>query len=227
MRRDRSALLEHQGLHALLLALLLLAARALAQRVGFPAGELLGLSSATWFVLCLAVPIVHQVYVAVCWRAELHLQLLTRVLGAPRGFDIYKRGFAVLFLSRFVTLIALAAATHDTLPGPRALHGLAAALVAAPGVYTIYSVRHYFGFERAVGVDHFDESYAARPFVREGVFRYLSNAMYTTGFLMFWAVALAFGSSLGLIVAGYAHAYIWVHYLCTERPDMRRIYGGG
>ena len=23
----------------------------------------------------------------------------------------------------------------------------------------------------------------------------------------------------------HSHAYIWVHYFCTERPDMRLIYG--
>ena len=27
-----------------------------------------------------------------------------------------------------------------------------------------------------------------------------------------------------LVVAFFSHAYIWVHYLCTERPDMRLIY---
>ena len=28
-----------------------------------------------------------------------------------------------------------------------------------------------------------------------------------------------------LVVAAFQHAYIWVHMLCTEGPDMRRMYG--
>ena len=28
-----------------------------------------------------------------------------------------------------------------------------------------------------------------------------------------------------LAVAAFAHLYIWVHYHCTEKADMRRIYG--
>ena len=30
---------------------------------------------------------------------------------------------------------------------------------------------------------------------------------------------------VALAVALFQHAYIWVHYYCTEKPDMRRIYG--
>ena len=30
---------------------------------------------------------------------------------------------------------------------------------------------------------------------------------------------------LGLVAALFQHAYIWVHYVCTEQPDMARLYG--
>jgi len=33
-----------------------------------------------------------------------------------------------------------------------------------------------------------------------------------------WATA-------ALVLAAFCHAYIWVHYFCTEKPDMKRIYG--
>lgn len=48
--------------------------------------------------------------------------------------------------------------------------------------------------------------------------------MYVFGFLMAWIPGLWFGSAAGLVVALFSHAYIWVHYIATERPDMRRIY---
>ena len=49
--------------------------------------------------------------------------------------------------------------------------------------------------------------------------------MYVFGFAILWVPALLFQSVAALIVAAFSHAYIWVHYYCTERPDMRRIYG--
>jgi protein-S-isoprenylcysteine O-methyltransferase Ste14 len=65
------------------------------------------------------------------------------------------------------------------------------------------------------------------PLVREGAFKYSSNAMYTYVFLVFWAIAFFTGSTAALATALFQHAYIWVHYYCTEEPDMRVIYGQG
>ena len=49
--------------------------------------------------------------------------------------------------------------------------------------------------------------------------------MYTFAFFAFWAIALLAGSIAALAVALFQHAYIWVHWYCTEEPDMRVIYG--
>ncbi len=94
-----------------------------------------------------------------------------------------------------------------------------------PAIYTLYSVVRYFGITRACGIDHFDPSYPDLPMVRDGIFRFTSNAMYTFAFLLLWAIAVAAASWATLVVAMFSHAYIWVHYFCTERPDMRLIYG--
>ena len=29
---------------------------------------------------------------------------------------------------------------------------------------------------------------------------------------------------IALLSAAFSHLYLWVQYLCTELPDMRRIY---
>ena len=55
----------------------------------------------------MAAAVGHQVFVAVCWRLELHLGLLRRRLGAS-GLRLYAAGFAVWFALRFFTLISLA-----------------------------------------------------------------------------------------------------------------------
>ncbi|MGB6364439.1 MAG: methyltransferase, partial [Thermoanaerobaculia bacterium] len=95
----------------------------------------------------------------------------------------------------------------------------------APAIYLFYSVKRYFGFERAFGIDHFDASYRTRPFVRKGIFRFTSNGMYIFGFFILWVPGLWFASVAALCVALFNHLYIWVHYFSTELPDIRRIYG--
>jgi hypothetical protein len=49
--------------------------------------------------------------------------------------------------------------------------------------------------------------------------------MYKFGFLILWAIALAFLSKAALLVAAFSHAYIWVHFYFTELPDIHKIFG--
>ena len=87
-----------------------------------------------------------------------------------------------------------------------------------------YSVLKYFTLERAFGIDHFDKNYND-PFVKKGIFRYTNNGMYIYGLMIFYLPGLLFLSKPALVVALFNHIYIWVHYFCTERPDMKLIYG--
>ena len=47
--------------------------------------------------------------------------------------------------------------------------------------------------------------------------------MYVFGFLLLWIPALAGRSYAALATALFSHAYIWVHWYCTEKPDLRRM----
>ena len=127
--------------------------------------------------------------------------------------------------ARAVTLTALAFVDRGSLPLSVASRWTIALLLAAPALYTTYSVVRYFGFQRAAGADHFDPRFRQLPLVRDGIYRYVSNSMYAFAFLFFWIIALVAASRQALIVAAFSHAYIWVHFFCTERPDMRVIYG--
>ena len=89
----------------------------------------------------------------------------------------------------------------------------------------LISVKRYFGFKRAFGVDHFDPSYRSVPFVKKGIFRFTGNGMYTFGFFLLWIPGLWYASISALCVALFNHLYIWVHYYSTELPDIKRIYG--
>jgi len=100
-----------------------------------------------------------------------------------------------------------------------------AVIITIPALYLLYSVICYFSFKRASGIDHFDESYRSRGLVREGIFRFTRNGMYTFAFLFLWIPALWYASIAALCVALFNHMYIWVHYFTVELPDMKRIYG--
>jgi hypothetical protein len=43
-------------------------------------------------------------------------------------------------------------------------------------------------------------------------------------FLALWIPGLALRSTAALALALLRHAYIWVHYYCTEKPDLDVIY---
>jgi len=60
--------------------------------------------------------------------------------------------------------------------------------------------------------------------VTQAAFRYSGNAMYTFAFMILWAIALWTQSRAALALALFQHAYIWVHFYCTEAPDLEVLY---
>ena len=170
------SLYTRQILHFVLLAALLAGVWILAQD-GILTGQLWGLPTIVWLAIAIATPIVHQVYVWLIWRTELTSHWTSRRFG-ERGFFYYAVGFTILFVGRLLTVIAVAVSNRGTLAiSPGAAYTLASVLFI-PALYLFYSVHKHFGFERAYGIDHFDDSYQALSFVRQGIFRFTSNAMY-------------------------------------------------
>jgi hypothetical protein len=213
-----------QGLHYILLAGLLAGVVALAND-GVLTGQFLGISTLAWLIIAIADPIIHQIYVWFVWRAELHFGLISKWFGKQAGFRYYTIGFSILFVSRLLTIIALAIANRNSLTLNPVIAWVLALVAFVPAIYLFYSVRHYFGMERAYGIDHFDESYRSMPFVKKGIFRFTDNAMYLFGFLILWIPGLILFSKAALLAALFNHLYIWVHYYCTELPDIHYIYG--
>ena len=215
---------ENQGLHALLLAALLGGAYFLAGIEGFRSGSLWGIGTPFWFWLAIWLAVAHQLYVWFCWRMQLHARLLTRWFGG-RAFEVYAVVFALIGISRVLAVFAVAISNRDTLHVDLVAVRLLAVIVLIPAIYLFYSVRRYFTFRRAFGIDHFDPSARTLPLVRDGIFRFTANGMYLFGFFLLWFAGLWWVSLAGLGAALFNHLYIWVHYYATERPDMRRIYG--
>lgn len=220
-------LLKHQFWHFLTLSVLLMAIYFYANN--YPdllVGEYLGVSTYKWFLWAILIPIIHQLYVLICWRVELFYTGMTKVFGES-GFTLYKIGFALLFVSRLLTIIILAIASAETLHVNATGAYVAAFILFIPAVYLFYSVKKYFGIDRAFGIDHFQpEKLKNEPFVKKGIFKYTSNGMYIYGFLLLWIPGLLLLSKAALIAALFNHLYIWTHYYFTELPDIKIIYRG-
>ena len=209
------ALWTGQPLHFACLALLLV--------LVWAAWRFMGQPSPLTFWIAVAFPILHPIFVWLTWRLELRSSATSRAL----GFRFYLVCFFALFLGRFVSLVALAWLDRGSLGLPVLAQTILTALLMIPGVYAGYSVQRYFGMVRAAGADHFDSRYRAMPRVKEGIFRWTKNGMYAYAFLLFWAIATGFDSAAALAVAAFSHAYIWVHFVATEKPDMDFLYGEG
>ena len=181
----------------------------------------LGEPSPTAFWIAVAFPIVHQVFVWMAWRLELRSSATSRAV----GFRGYVALFFVLFGGRFVSLVVLAWMDRGSLNLDVLLRATLTTILAMLGIYAMYSVKRYFGMERAAGADHFDQRFRDMPLVKKGIFRFTSNGMYIYAFLLFWAIAVGFNSAAAVAVAAFSHAYIWVHFYATEKPDMNYLYG--
>ena len=213
-----------QKTHLILLLVLVVGIYFLLRIPGTTNGELYGISTLIWIWIAILIPIIHQVYVWLVWRLELHQQFFSKRL-RKQTFPLYLIIFFTLFFGRFISILLVAEANKGSLGIPEMWGNTLGSLLLIPVVYLIWSVAKYFGFQRAAGKDHFDKKYRNKPLVKKGLFKYTRNGMYIFGFLALWAVAFFYLSKAALIVALFNHLYIWVHYYCTELPDMKIIYG--
>ena len=213
-----------QFLHVVSLLLLIIGLFIAGFLPGFTKGQLWGIDTVTWLYCLVIITVFHQTYVWFCWRTELHLGLLRKWFGRS-AFTLYATLFFVFIIFRPICITLLAISNKNSIAIHSPLNVIAAALLAAPALYLIYSVERYFGFKRASGIDHFDSAYAKKGFVKKGIFRFTNNGMYTFGFFILWIPGVFFSSLTAIIAALFSHAYIWVHYFCTEKPDMDFIYG--
>ena len=180
----------------------------------------IGISALGWFMIAMSVPIIHQAYVWICWRSELCWQSISKTI----GFKAYAIIFFILGLSRF-SAIVLCFVDYGSLYKPGILAWVISIIFFIPGIYTMYSVKKYFGFLRAAGADHFDPKYRDMPFEKRGIFKWSPNAMYVFAIGIPFAFAVATGSQSMFVVATYTYISVWLHYFCTEREDFKIIYG--
>jgi len=108
-------ILKHQLWHFLLLLILLASIYFYVDKnPTLLQGEFLNIKTSTWFLLAIISPVIHQIYVLICWRLELFYKSISNLFG-ENGFKIFKIGFAILIFSRLLTITFLAISSSDTL----------------------------------------------------------------------------------------------------------------
>ena len=179
----------------------------------------LGLNSYQWLITYIWIHIFHMAYVWICWRSELLWKSISNLI----GFKSYLFGFFVLILSRLFFLI-IPFLDYGSLYTPNLISYLVSTILFIPIIYTFYSVKKFFGFKRAAGIDHFDESYKNIPFEKRGIFKWFSNSMYMFGLLLPFTIAILSGSQIVFIVGIYTYIGGWLHFFATEKPNIKYIY---
>ncbi|MFW6023001.1 MAG: methyltransferase [Halanaerobiaceae bacterium] len=194
--------------------------------VKFPlgTGKWLGLEVGTWFWLSILTAVVHQIIVWLVFRLQLGWAFLSKIFGS-RDLIIWGIIFFPFLISRPFFVLGLAKTSDNTLIFNDLFSSVLALILIIPAVYTLWSVFKYFGLVRALGGDHFRVKYRKMGLVKRGAFKYTDNAMYKFAFFILWSIALFYNSLPALIVAIFQHLAIWVHYYCTEKPDMELVYG--
>lgn len=186
-------------------------------------GDLLGKADSFWFWLAVGLVVVQQLSGWIVFRGQLGWAFLSRWFGKA-DMLVWGIVFLPLLVARPLLLLALGLADRGSLALPCTISLPLGLILLVPSSYALASVVRYFGFARALGGDHSRSRYRRMALVKEGAYRWTDNAMYTLVFLALWSIALLTRSQSAFALALFQHAYVWVHYHCTEKPDMELMY---
>jgi len=216
---------EKQDWHFVLMALLVVSVNAVMDRFPFYfLGESWGLHAGTWLWIGIIAAILHQLYVMLIWRTQLETRWLT--VNLPRiGYIAYYIDYTMMLVARLGAIILTATANREILIIPETARWVTVLALVVPCIWLLYSIARHYSFKRLAGADHFEPGYRDRSWTRKGIFRFVPNAVYVFGPLAFYIPGILMASPASLLLALFNHIYVWIHYYCTELPDLRRIYG--
>ncbi len=218
---------EKQDWHFVLLALLAVSVNAIMEF--FPAyfsGQFWGLHAKTWLWIGVISAILHQLYAMIIWRTQLETGWLSTTL-PPLGYIAYYIDYTMLLTARLSAIALTAVANRDVLVIPEAARWITVLTLAIPVSWLLHSILKYYGFKRLAGADRFETAYRDQSWTRKGIFRIVPKAIYVFGPLVFYIPGFLLASPASLLLALFNHFYLWIHYYCTELPDLKRIYGSG
>jgi protein-S-isoprenylcysteine O-methyltransferase Ste14 len=165
----------------------------------------------------------YVVFVGVALRRQERHEIYTRRHGVEGGFRRFRRVASIIMTNDVAAFVLLCLVTHGTLE----LDVSGALLIVVGGVLMIVGITVKLWAAATLGAkayywyNFFD---AGESRVRlAGPYRFLSNPMYTLGYLQAYGFALITESLPGLLAAGFSQAAILAFYFAVERPHFRRL----
>jgi hypothetical protein len=142
-----------------------------------------------------------------------------------RAFYVWKLFFVPLLVLRFVLVFIVGISNMGSFAGlDTTLGWITTLILVIPASHTLYSLYKYLTLDRAFGLDHFNPEIGKQGLVRDGMYKYTSNAIYIFIGLTLFIPTLIFASYGAFISGIFNYLSLWLIYFTLELPDIKRIY---
>lgn len=179
-----------------------------------------------WLVVAYAVAsrLAYVLWVGHALRQQDLHQALTRVDGVAAGFQRFRHRATRLMRSDALGIILVCIVTRDTLTLgiPTAMRLSIAAVLIVIGLGTKIWAARTLGDDAYYWHNFFAPGMHVAP-NPPGPYRFISNPMYTVGYVHAYGLALALASWPGLAISLFDQAAILIFHQLVEKPHYRRL----
>jgi protein-S-isoprenylcysteine O-methyltransferase Ste14 len=167
----------------------------------------------------------YVLFVGGVLRREDRDGVYTRRFGRAEAFRRFRRTAAIIMNHDAFALVLLSVVTRNTwrLPVSPTVSIAIGGVLVVIGLGTKLWAARTLGSNAYYWHNFFDPEAAIGP-VSSGPYRFVSNPMYTVGYLQTYGLALIFRSFPGLIAAGFSQAAILTFYFVIEKPHFQRLH---
>ena len=164
-------------------------------------------------------------FIGITLRREDRDSRYTRAFGPADAFRRFRRTAAFVMNNDAVAFILLCVITPNTLalPVSATISFIVGAALVVVGLGTKLWAARTLGSSAYYWHNFFDPANSRGP-VATGPYRWVSNPMYTIGYLPTYGFALLTRSLPGMIAAVFAQATILAFYLLVEKPHFERLH---
>lgn len=168
----------------------------------------------------------YVLYVGIALRREDRESSYTRTFGPDEGFRRFRRIASFVMHNDAVAFVLLCLLTRNTLvlPVPPMLSVITGTVLAVLGLGTKLWAARTLGSDAYYWRNFFDPSVASEGPVASGPYRFVSNPMYTIGYLQTYGLALVLRSLPGLIASAFAQVAILTFHALVEKPHFERLH---
>ena len=182
-------------------------------------------ADAAAFAYAGASRLAYVLFIGIALRRQERQQAAARRYGPEEAFRRFRR-LAFLFMNNdAVAFILLCVVTRGTLdlPVSRSVAVAVGALLVILGLGTKLWAARTLGGNAYYWYNFFVPPAASQPALH-GPYRFVSNPMYTIGYLQTYGLALIVGSLPGLLASVFSQAAIFGFYFVVEKPHFERLH---